>query len=139
VRPALLLRAMGRSRRRARTAATAAPAPRAAERKRAAATTAAAPDVATRRRRTLASYLTGAMVLAVLVILGTVTLLGTLGPFIVLVVAVVAAFGLRRWMLTRLADVELSAEDRTLQTMASGLLGITVAFAAIAALVISLA
>jgi Flp pilus assembly protein TadB len=130
---------MGRSRRRARTAATAAPAPRAAERKRAAATTAAAPDVATRRRRTLASYLTGAMVLAVLVILGTVTLLGTLGPFIVLVVAVVAAFGLRRWMLTRLADVELSAEDRTLQTMASGLLGITVAFAAIAALVISLA
>jgi Flp pilus assembly protein TadB len=130
---------MGRSRRRARTAATAAPAPRAAERKRAAATAVAAPEVATHRRRTLAGYLTGAMVLAVLVILGTVTLLGTLGPFIVLVVAVVAAFGLRRWMLTRLADVELSAEDRTLQTMASGLLGITVAFAAIAALVISLA
>jgi hypothetical protein len=130
---------MGRSRRRARTAATAAPAPRAAERKRAAATAVAAPDVATRRRRVLASYLTGAMVLAVLVILGTVTLLGTLGPFIVLVVAVAAAFGLRRWMLARLDGVELSAEDRTLQTMASGLLGITVAFAAIAALVISLA
>jgi len=126
---------MGRSRRRARTTATAAPAPRAAERKRAV----AAPETDRQRRRILATYLVGAVLVAALVLLGTVTLLGTLGPFIVLVVAAAAGFGLHRWATTRLAGVALSDEDRTLQTMASGLLAIVVAFAAIAALVLSVA
>jgi hypothetical protein len=129
---------MGRSRRRAARAgaagtATTGPAPRAAERKRAVAAAAAAPDTELLRRRTLATYLAGAMVLAVLVLLGTVMLQGTLGPWIVLVVAAGAAYGLHRWAFARLLGVELSGEDRTLRTMASGLLILVLGFAAVAA------
>jgi hypothetical protein len=123
---------MGRSRRRARTTASAAPAPRAAERKRAATTVAPA-----ELRRTLGAYLAGAIVLAVLVLLGTLTLAGTLAPWLVLVVDAAAAYALHRWAQRRLAALPLSDEDRVMQTLAGGLLAVALAFAAIAAIVLT--
>jgi hypothetical protein len=124
---------MGRSRRRARTTATAtAPAPRAADRKRAAATVSPA-----ELRKTLGAYLAGAIVLAVLVLLGTVTLAGTLGPWLVLAVDAAAAYTLYRWAQARLAPLALSDEDRVLQTLAGGLLAL--GFALVAAVALTLA
>jgi hypothetical protein len=127
---------MGRSRRRARTtAATAtAAAPRAAERKRAAATVAPG-----ELRRTLGAYLAGAIVLAILVLLGTLTLAGSLAPWLVLAVDAAAAYALYRWAQGRLAQLPLSDEDRVMQTLAGGLLGVALAFALIAAVVLTLA
>ena len=117
---------MGRSRRRTVRAGTAAAqvAPRAAE---------VAPDLAVFRRRTLATYLVGAVLLAVLVLMGTIMLLGAIGPWIVLVVGAAAAYGLHRWATDRLDGVVLSQEDQTLRTMASGLLVLVLGFAAVAA------
>jgi predicted PurR-regulated permease PerM len=84
-------------------------------------------------RRVLGAYLAGAILLAVLVLLGTVTLAGTLGPFVVLVVDATVAWALYRWAQARLADLELTDEDRLLQTLAGGLLVVVLAFAAVAA------
>ena len=135
MRPALLLRAMGRSRRRARTTATAAsPAPRAADRKRATATVTPA-----ELRRTLGAYLAGAIVLAVLVLLGTMTLAGTLAPWLVLAVDAAAAYTFYRWAQGRLAPLALSDEDRVMQTLAGGLLLLALGFALVAAVALTLA
>jgi hypothetical protein len=120
---------MGRSRRRARTTATAP-----ADRKRAAATVSPA-----ELRKTLGAYLAGAIVLAILVLLGTVTLAGTLGPWLVLVVDAAAAYALYRWAQARLAPLALSDEDRILQTLASGLLLLALGFALVAAVALTLA
>jgi hypothetical protein len=127
---------MGRSRRRARTSAATAPAtaPRAAERKRAAATVTPA-----ELRRTLGAYLAGAIVLAILVLLGTLTLAGTLAPWLVLAVDAAAAYALHRWAQARLAQLPLGDEDRVMQTLAGGLLLVALAFAAIAAVVLTVA
>jgi hypothetical protein len=128
---------MGRSRRRARTTATAtatAPAARAADRKRAAASVSPA-----ELRKTLGAYLAGAIVLAILVLLGTVTLAGTLGPWLVLVVDAAAAYALYRWAQGRLAPLALSDEDRILQTLAGGLLLLALGFALVAAVALTLA
>jgi hypothetical protein len=115
---------MGRSRRRARTASATA--------------SASGPAPAgTDLRRTLARYLAGAIVTAVLVLLGTVTLAGTLAPWLVLITAAAAAYGLYRWAHGRLADAALSDEDRMLQTMAGGLLVLALGFAAVAAVVLT--
>jgi hypothetical protein len=122
---------VGRSRRRAVHAAQSAP--RAAERKQAVAAAAAAPDLEVFRRRTLATYLVGAVLLAVLVLMGTIMLLGAIGPWIVLLAGAAAAYGLHRWATNRLEGVVLSQEDQTLRTMASGLLLLVLAFAALAA------
>jgi hypothetical protein len=132
VRPALLFAAMGRSRRRARTSAATAPAPRAADRKRAAATVTPG-----ELRRTLGAYLAGAIVLAILVLLGTLTLVGTLAPWLVLVVDAAAAYALYRWAQGRLAQLPLSDEDRVMQTLAGGLLLVALGFAAIAAVALT--
>jgi hypothetical protein len=126
---------MGRSRRRARTAATAtAPAPRAADRKRAAATVSPA-----ELRKTLGAYLAGAIVLAILVLLGTVTLAGTLAPWLVLALDAAAAYALYRWAQGRLAPLALTDEDRVLQTLAGGLLLLALGFALVAAVALTLA
>lgn len=118
---------MGRSRRRARTA-TGSPA------------TVAAPTVSPRElRRTLGAYLAGAVILAVLVLLGTVTLQGTLGPWIVLVVDGALAFALYRWSQQRMAALPLSDEDRVMQTLAGGMLALGFVFAAVAAVVLTIA
>jgi hypothetical protein len=126
---------MGRSRRRARTTATAtAPASRAADRKRA-----AVPVTPAELRRTLGAYLAGAIVLAVLVLLGTLTLAGTLAPWLVLALDAAAASALYRWAQGRLAPLALSDEDRVMQTLAGGLLLMALGFALIAAVVLTLA
>jgi hypothetical protein len=124
---------MGRSRRRARTAATTT----------ASTSTAAVPTTATvgprELRKTLGAYLAGAIVLAILVLLGTVMLAGTLGPWIVLVVDAAASFALYRWSQTRLTVLPLSDEDRIMQTLAGGMLVVALAFAAVAAVVLTIA
>jgi hypothetical protein len=88
-------------------------------------------------RRTLALYLGGAMVLAVLVLLGTVLLAGALGPWIVLVVVAAGAWALHRWVRGQLSDAALVDDERVLQTMASGLLVLAVGFGAVAAIVLT--
>lgn len=123
---------MGRSRRRARTAAASSPAAPAA---------AAPPRAATpgELRKTLGAYLAGAIALAILVILGTVTLAGTLGPWIVLVADLALSYGLYRWAQARLAQLPLSDDDRIIQTLAGGLLLVALGFALFAAVVLTLA
>ena len=113
---------MGRSRRRAQT--TAPPTP-----------TVAPGDL----RKTLGAYLAGAVILAILVLLGTVTLAGTLAPWLVLVLDAAAALALYRWSQERLAALPLSDEDRIMQTLAGGLLAIGLVFAAVAAVVLTVA
>jgi hypothetical protein len=119
---------MGRSRRRARAAgitpATALAAPQAVE-----------PRVL---RRTLGAYLAGAIVIAILVLLGTVTLAGTLAPWLVLVVAAAASYALYRWSQGKLSVLALSDEDRMMQTLAGGMLLIALGFALIAAVVLTI-
>jgi hypothetical protein len=119
---------MGRSRRRARAAGTAGAPP-------------AAPPPVTPAvlRKTLGAYLAGAIALAILVLLGTLTLAGTLGPWIVLVVDAVATVALYRWAQDRLGGLALRDEDRMLQTLAGGLLAIVLLFAAVAAVVLTVA
>jgi hypothetical protein len=118
---------MGRSRRRARAAGVAAPAPRPAT---------VAPQVL---RKTLGAYLAGAIVIAILVLVGTVTLAPAWAPWLVLVLAAGASFALFRWSESRLAGLPLSDEDRVLQTLAGGLLAVVLLFAAVAAVVLTLA
>jgi hypothetical protein len=119
---------MGRSRRRARAAGAAASVP------------AAPPTVAPAElRKSLGAYLAGAIVIAILVLLGTVTLAGTLGPWIVLVAAAIASVALYRWAQGRLEGLALRDEDRMLQTLAGGLLAVVLLFAAVAAVVLTVA
>jgi hypothetical protein len=124
---------MGRSRRRARTTAATSPPTRSRP--------AAAPATVAPRelRKTLGAYLAGAITLAILVLLGTVTLAGTLAPWLVLAVDAAASFALYRWSRTRLAALPLSDEDRLLQTLAGGMLVIAFTFAAVAAVVLTIA
>jgi len=92
-------------------------------------------------RRTLAIYLGLAMLLSVLTVAGIAILGGTVGPFVVLAYAMVGGGLAYRWAQLRLADKrqELSDEDRVMQTMAGGLLAISVALAALSAVVLSVA
>jgi hypothetical protein len=113
---------MGRSRRRAPTAFPPAP-------------TVAPGDL----RRTLGAYLAGAVLLAILVLLGTVTLAGSLAPWLVLVVDAAGSLALYRWSQQRLAGLSLSDEDRILQTLAGGLLALVLLFAAVAAVLLTVA
>lgn len=117
---------MGRSRRRARTT-----------------TTTATPTVTTvapgELRKTLGAYLAGAIALAILVLLGTVTLGGTLAPWLVLVVDAGLSYALYRWSQTRLAALPLTDEDRVMQTLAGGMLVVAFTFAAVAAVVLTIA
>jgi hypothetical protein len=117
---------MGRSRRRARTT-----------------TTTATPTVTTvtpgELRKTLGAYLAGAIALAILVLLGTVTLGGALAPWLVLVVDAGLSYALYRWSQTRLAALPLTDEDRVMQTLAGGMLVVAFAFAAVAAVVLTIA
>jgi hypothetical protein len=131
---------MGRSRRRARLAATSPSSPAAGRAKPAAARQQARPASETpppELRKVLGAYLAGAILLAVLVLIGTLTLAGTLAPFLVLAVDAAAAYALYRWAQSRLAGVALTDEDRVLQTLAGGLLVVVLAFAAVAAAVLT--
>jgi hypothetical protein len=134
---------MGRSRRRARTAAASTPTSPAAKAQRAAALSRIqgmpppAPPAPAELRKTLGAYLAGAILLAILVLLGTVTLAGTLAPFLVLAVDAAGAFALYHWAQHRLAGVTLTDEDRLLQTLAGGLLVLVLGFAAVAAAILT--
>jgi hypothetical protein len=124
---------MGRSRRRARTAAATSPAARSA-------VTPPQPTATPGElRKTLGAYLAGAIALAILVILGTVTLAGALGPWIVLVADGALSYALYRWAQARLAQLALSDEDRVIQTLAGGMLVVAFGFALLAAVVLTLA
>jgi hypothetical protein len=90
-------------------------------------------------RKTLGAYLAGAIVLVILVLLGTLTLAGSLGPWLVLVADAGLSFLLFKWADTRLAGLALSDEDRVLQTLAGGLLAVVLLFAAVAAVVLTVA
>ncbi|MBI5104667.1 MAG: hypothetical protein HZB46_06725, partial [Solirubrobacterales bacterium] len=70
-------------------------------------------------------------------LLGTVLLAGTLAPWLVLVVVAGAAWLLHRRTQARLAGQALTDDDRLLQTMAGGLLVLAVAYAAAAAVVLT--
>jgi hypothetical protein len=133
---------MGRSRRRARLAAASPTSPAGADPKarRAAARARTRPPTEPpppELRKILGAYLAGAILLAVLVLIGTVTLAGTLAPFLVLAVDAAAAYALYRWAQSRLAGLPLTDEDRVLQTLAGGLLIVVVAFAAVAAAILT--
>jgi hypothetical protein len=131
--PTTTVLAMGRSRRRQRLAAASNPSSPARAAKAPAATVPPPAEL----RRVLGAYLVGAIVLAVLVLLGTLTLAGTLAPWLVLVVDAAGAYGLHRWASGRLAGLEMTDEDRVLQTLAGGLLVVVLAFAAIAAAILT--
>jgi len=78
-------------------------------------------------------------VLAILTLAGIIVLGGTLGPFVTLAVIVVAAALVHRAVAPRLAGAVLRDEDRMMQTLAGGLLALSVALAAAGALVSALA
>jgi type IV secretory pathway VirB2 component (pilin) len=121
---------MGRSRRRARATGVAAPAPAASR----------PPIVAPQElRKSLGAYLAGAIAIAILVLIGTVTLAGSLAPWLVLILDAAASFALFKWSESRLAGLALSDEDRMLQTLAGGLLAVVLLFAAVAAVVLTVA
>jgi hypothetical protein len=90
-------------------------------------------------RKSLGAYVAGAILLAILVLLGTVMLAGTLAPWLVLVLDAVATVALYRWSQSRLAGLALSDEDRLVQTLAGGLMAIVLLFAAVAAVVLTVA
>lgn len=89
-------------------------------------------------RRTLALYLLGAVVVAVLTLVGILVLGGTLGPFIALAVVIVAAGLIHRAARARLTGATMGDEDRVMQTLAGGLLLICVVLAAASAVLASL-
>jgi hypothetical protein len=89
-------------------------------------------------RRTLAAYLAAALVLATLTLAGILLLGGTLGPFITLAVVAVGAGLVHRAATARLAAASLTGEDRMMQTMAGGMLVLSVVLAAAGAVVATL-
>jgi hypothetical protein len=90
-------------------------------------------------RRALTGYLIGALVLAVVTLAGILVLGGSLGPFVTLAVVVLGAGLVHRAARRRLAGAELSDEDRMIQTMAGGMLAISVLLAAAGAVVSTVA
>jgi hypothetical protein len=90
-------------------------------------------------RRTLGAYLAGAIGLAILVLLGTIGLGGKLTPWAVLVVDAIASVALFQWSQKRLSGLALTDEDRVMQTLAGGLLALVLVFAAVAAVVLTVA
>lgn len=81
-------------------------------------------------RRTLTAYVGAALVLGILTLIGILVLGGTLGPFITLAAVVVAAGLVHRSATARLAGARLTGEDRMMQTMAGGMLVLSVVLAA---------
>ncbi len=133
--------------RRSRTRANAAPAraPNRAQR-RAAKGVATAPARPPREkafdrlspvRRTLTGYLACAMVIAIATVFGIAALGGSLGPFIVVAYVMLGAGLSFRWAQGRLAGHALSNEDRMMQTLAGGMLLISLLLAVVSAVLLS--
>lgn len=89
-------------------------------------------------RKTLALLLGGAVLVAVVALVGTVALGGALAPWVVLAAVVGASLALHAWAGGRLQNAALGDEDRLLQTMALGLLVLACGFALVAAIVLTL-
>lgn len=79
------------------------------------------------------------MIVAVLTVLGIAILGGSLGPLVTFAASATAAGLLFRWAQQRLVGLAFSDEDRVLQTMAGGLLVISVALATVSMIVLGLA
>lgn len=77
------------------------------------------------------------MLVSLATVLGIALLGGTAGPLIVFAYAVLGAGLAYRWAQQRLAGAAMSDEDRMMQTMAGGLLVISVALATVSAAVLS--
>jgi hypothetical protein len=90
-------------------------------------------------RRFLGTYLAGALVLAVVVLVATVALAPAWAPWVVLLADASASLALYTWAQGRMADLSLSDEDRLLHTLATGLLVMGLLFAAVAAVVLTVA
>lgn len=88
-------------------------------------------------RRVLAVYVAIAMAVAVAVILGIAALGGALGPYVVVAYALLAAALAHRWASGRLASLTLSDEDRMMQTLAGGLLLLSVVLAVASCVVLA--
>jgi hypothetical protein len=89
-------------------------------------------------RRVLARYLACALAIAIATVLGIAGLGGTAGPLIVLGYVLLGAGLTFRWAQRRLAGQTMTDDDRMMQTMAGGLLLISVTLAAVSALVLTL-
>jgi hypothetical protein len=85
----------------------------------------------------LAGYLGAALVVGVAVLVGIVTLGGTGGPLLVLAFALACAGLAFAWARHRLAAFELATEDRLLWMTATGVLLLSVALAAVSALLVA--
>ncbi len=90
-------------------------------------------------RRTLTAYLVGALLIAIVCLVGILVLGGTLGPSITLGVVLLAAGLLSREASRRLAGATLSNEDRMMQTLAGGMLFLAVVLAAAGVVVAAVA
>jgi hypothetical protein len=88
-------------------------------------------------RRILTTYLGCAMAIAVATVLGIAILGGTLGPFIVVAYVMVGAGLSFRWAHGRLAGHDMEDEDRMMQTMAGGMLLISLGLATVSAVLLT--
>jgi hypothetical protein len=89
-------------------------------------------------RRVLAGYLGAALVVGVAVLVGIVALGGNGGPLVVLAFALGCAGLAFAWARRRLAAFELAGEERLLWMTATGVLLLSVALAAVSALLVAL-
>ena len=89
--------------------------------------------------KTLAAYLGGAFLLGLVVILGISLLGGTLGPILVALFTVAFAYLLFRWAQEGLRGLQLTDQDRMVQTMAGGLLVLCVGLSVVAAVALTIA
>lgn len=94
-----------------------------------------APSGLTPARKAIAGYLVAAGVLGVVTLLGIAVLGGTFGPIIVFLVVLLFAVVIQRRVAARIADVELSADDRLMRLLATGVLLIAVVLALVSAVV----
>ncbi|MCW2998826.1 MAG: hypothetical protein JWN65_2375, partial [Solirubrobacterales bacterium] len=79
-----------------------------------------------------------ALAIAIATVLGIAGLGGTAGPLIVLGYVLLGAGLTFRWAQRQLAGQTMTDDDRMMQTMAGGLLLISVTLAAVSALVLTL-
>ncbi len=86
-------------------------------------------------RRVLAIYVGCAMVLAFVVVVGIAVLGGSYGPFVTLAVAILGSGLAHTWASPKLRELQLTDEDRMMQTLAGGLLVITLLLAVAGAIV----
>lgn len=90
-------------------------------------------------RKVLARFIGLALAVAIATVAGIAGLGGTLGPLIVFAYTVVAAGLIFRWAQSRLAGHAMADEDRMMQTLAGGLLVMSVVLATVSAIVLTLA